>query len=175
MGMVHNTKLVQYTFLLSVALAICEEALAQHRLSIALSHTLVPTAVNSAGNRSWFTLPSWGIDYDYELAENWGVGLHTDWVVQDFKYESNEITRDRTKPLTSTIVVSRKLNEHLTLLGGGGAEFAKAEETLAVIRLGIDYSLPLANNWECAFNIMFDYKPNAYNAIPMGVGLAKKF
>lgn len=170
------TKAVLYTFLLLGALVCCNNSTAQNRrLSVTMAHTLVPTAVNSAGNRSLFTLPSWGIDYDYEFVENWGIGLHTDWVVQDFQYESNKITRNRTKPLTSTIVVSHKLNKHLTLLGGGGAEFAKAEETLAVIRIGMDYSLALTNNWECAFNIMFDYKPNAYNAIPMGVGVAKIF
>lgn len=130
--------------------------------------------VNNQGEKVWTILPSWGIDYDYRLDEKWSVGLHTDWVVESFEYEHNAIVFERTRPFAAVIVGSRKFGDHLTLVLGGGVELAP-EENLNIVRLGLDYSWELPNEWELGASVMSDFKLDAYNSWVLGLGVAKLF
>ncbi|MEP3389971.1 MAG: hypothetical protein ABJO02_17400 [Reichenbachiella sp.] len=42
--------------------------------------------------------------------------LHTDFVVESFEYEHNEIFFERTRPLTTVFVGSGKFGEHLNFV-----------------------------------------------------------
>lgn len=149
--------------------------LRRNKLSLAITHTFVPTTVNDSRDKTYLSLASWGLDYDYRFTSKWGIGLHSDLVIQDFEYEDDDVVRTRVKPFATAIVGTRKFGEHLTLMGGGGAEFSRGEETLALIRVGIDYGWELPADFEVSFSLMTDFKINAYNALVFGFAIGKSF
>lgn len=146
-----------------------------HKLTVAITHTLVPTAVGESGEKKWLTLASWGLDYDYEITEKWGIGLHSDFVIQNFMYEHGDVIKERKSPFAIALVARRKVGQHITLMAGGGAEFSHGEETLALARIGADYGWELPDNWDLSFALLTDLKINAYNSMVVGFGLGKKF
>ncbi|MEJ1238408.1 hypothetical protein WBG78_09775 [Chryseolinea sp. T2] len=151
------------------------EAFRRNKISLAVTHTFVPTTVNSSGDKTYLSLASWGLDYDYRITPQWGIGLHSDLVIQDFEYEDDDVVRKRVKPLAMAVVGTRKFGEHLTVVAGGGAEFSRDEETLALIRLGVDYGWELPAGLELSFSITTDFKINAYNALVFGFAVGKTF
>lgn len=152
-----------------------EDAFKKNRLSVAITHTLVPTAVSESGGKTWLSLASWGLDYDHAFNKSWGIGLHSDAVVQNFRYKDGDIFKERNSPVSLAFVGSRKFGEHFTVLAGGGAEFSSGEETLGLIRIGVDYGWEIPHDWEVAFSLLTDLKIGAYNAIVFGFGIGKKF
>lgn len=147
----------------------------QNKLTLSISHTHVPGGINDFGDKVWLALPSWGLDYDRSISKRWGLGIHTDLVIQDFSYEEEEgIIRKRTKPLATALVASYKATPHFTLIAGGGGEFAP-EGTLSLIRIGTDYGWELPKKWELTISVMADFKINAYNAWVLGIGVSKIF
>ena len=167
------------TFLVFETSAVCQESeekeYKNHKLSLIIGHAYVPAGVNILGEKVWTVLPSWGLDYDFRLNEKWGLGVHTDLVVESFEYEGNEkIIFERTRPFSAVLVGSRKFGEHLTLLAGGGIEYAK-EETLSLVRIGVDYGWELPNEWELGASLMSDFKIDAYNSWVIGLGVGKLF
>jgi hypothetical protein len=151
------------------------ETFRRNKLSLAITHTFVPTTVNSSGDKTYLSLASWGLDYDRRVNSLWGIGLHSDLVIQDFEYEDNDVVRTRVKPLAIAIVATRRLGKHFTVIGGGGAEFSKGEETLGLFRVGADYGWELPHDWEVSFGVTTDFKVNAYNALVFGFALGKTF
>ena len=152
-----------------------DEAFRRHKVSLAITHTFVPTTINSNGDKTYLSLASWGLDYDFRINSLWGAGLHSDLVIQDFEYEDNDVVRTRVKPLAMAAVATRKLGKHFTVLAGGGAEFSRGEETLALIRFGADYGWELPDDWEVSFSVVTDFKIGAYNALVFGFSLGKAF
>lgn len=144
-----------------------------HRISLALGHAHIPSGINIDGKKTWLALPSWGFDYDYSLNKKWGIGIHTDLIIENFKvYKNDGVLIERTKPIASALVVTRKIGSHITFLAGGGAEFAE-EGTIPLIRFGIDYGVELAKNWEASASLMSDIKIQSYNSWVLGLGIAK--
>jgi len=147
----------------------------RNKLSIAITHTLVPEAIDETGDKKWLSLASWGLDYDRYFNSGWGIGLHSDIVIENFQYERGDVIKERKRPLALALVVTRKLGEHFTVLGGGGLEVSSGEETLGLIRIGADYGWELPKDWEVSLSLMTDLKINAYNAFVFGFGIGKKF
>ncbi|WP_422358515.1 hypothetical protein [Reichenbachiella sp.] len=146
-----------------------------HKLSLIIGHAYVPAGVNILREKVWTVLPSWGLDYDFRFNEKWGLGIHTDLVVESFEYEGNEkIVFERTRPFSAVLVGSRKFGKHLTLMAGGGIEYAK-EENLKLVRIGFDYGWELPNEWELSASLMSDFKIDAYNSWVIGLGVGKLF
>jgi len=142
---------------------------------VVLGHAMTPEGVNVDGKKTFLFLPSWGLDYDYRLNEKWSIGLHTDFIIENFEYEGpDEIIRERSTPLAVVISGGYKITEHFTAILGAGAELAK-EENLGVVRVGVDYSWEVGKNWEVAVNYMIDFKIDAYNTGVFGVGIARSF
>jgi len=146
-----------------------------NKISIAITHTFVPTAIGESGDKKWLSLASWGLDYDHYFNSAWGVGLHSDIVIENFQYEDGDAIKERKSPLALALMATRKLSEHLTLMGGGGLEVSSGEETLALIRIGADYGWELRKDWEVSLSLMTDLKIGAYNAFVFGFGIGKKF
>jgi len=105
----------------------------RNKLTLAISHTHLPDGINDKGDKVWQVLPSWGLDYDLRISQKWGLGVHSDIVIQDFAYEEKEgITKKRSYPVATAFVTSYKAARHLALIAGGGAEFAP-EGTLGLV------------------------------------------
>ena len=155
-----------------------KEAFKHHRITIAFGHTHVQRGLENS-DQKWLILGSWGLDYDYWFNEKWALGFHNDIVLQNFAVE--RINQDgpdgvlkRSYPLASSIVIAYKPLKHLALVAGGGAEFSK-EETLALIRAGIEYGWDLPNHWELSISVMNDFKIDVYDSWMLALGVGKRF
>ncbi len=55
-----------------------------HSVGLAIGHARVFEGVDANGNLNALVLPIWGIDYNFQFAPKWMVGLHTDLIVETF-------------------------------------------------------------------------------------------
>jgi len=100
----------------------------KHRLTLELAHTSVSQGLNVDGDRTWVFLPSWAINYDYWLSNKLGIGVHTDFIFENFKVEEhggNEII-ERERPIAPAAIVLYKISKHASFLEGAGAEFVSS-------------------------------------------------
>lgn len=148
----------------------------RHQVQLILSHTQLHTAVDTEGNRKIKSLPSWGINYNYQVAPRWKVGLHSDLIVEDFQVESYNRSEtevlDRDYPLAVAAVVSRQLGKHFQAMLGAGGEFASGENFF-LFRAGLEYGYHFHENWELMANVTNDFKINAYNSWAIGIGVTR--
>ena len=144
-----------------------------HQLGLVISHAHVFDGRDDAGKKKVLSLPSWGIDYTYNFHPRWGVGLHTDIIVEKYKVEEHggEII-ERSYPVAPALMGVYKPGGHWSFLLGMGAEFAK-EENLALTRAGIEYSGELPGHWEVFGSLAYDIKWSEYDSWLLGIGIAK--
>ncbi|WP_027125551.1 hypothetical protein [Gelidibacter mesophilus] len=152
-----------------------EEAIKHHRVMLVLSHTHVPSGIDSDGSKSWIASPSWGLDYDYRFNETWSLGIHTDMVLENFEFEdSDEIVQKRSSPFAIALIPSYKFGAHFSVMAGGGVEFA-AEQNLALVRIGAEYGWELPKDWELGISLVSDIKIGSHNSWCLGFGIGKLF
>lgn len=150
-----------------------KETFFRHKIIGSITHTFIPTAINESGDKSLLTFPSWGLDYNYSFNVKWGIGIHSDIVIQNFEYHNADVIRERKKPVSLVLVGTRTFGKHLTLYGGPGIEISSGEETLKLIRLGIEYGWEFNRSWEVSLGVLNDFKIDAYNATVIGVNIGK--
>ncbi len=112
--------------------------------------------------------------FDYFFHKNWGIGLHNDLVLQQFKVERhhNEQELIRENPVAVCGIISFKPHHRWTLLAGYGVELEKSEN-ISLFRFGVEYGIELKNDWELGFNAEYDHKINAYSSFMFGIGFSK--
>lgn len=147
----------------------------RHSIAVLISHTQIAEAIEGEGKKS-ISVPSWGIDYNFEITERWAVGLHNDIIVENFVIENSEGTEiERSSPFATAVVGMFKPIKNVSLVLGAGGEFSK-EENLFLIKAGVEYShLILNNNWEIIASFSNDFKFDAYNSWGLGFGIGRKF
>ncbi len=152
-----------------------EEKEKRHSVAVLISHTQISEAVEGEGKKS-ISVPSWGIDYNFELTERWAIGLHNDLIVESFVIENSEGTEvERSSPFATAVVGMFKPIKNFSLVLGAGGEFSK-EENLFLIKAGVEYShLILHDNWELIASFSNDFKLDAYNSWNIGFGIGRKF
>lgn len=142
-----------------------------HKLTIVMAHSHIPTALDDNKN---VIVPSWGFNYDYLFHHKWGIGLHSELILQQFKVErehsSKELTREN--PISVCGVITFKPHHKWTILGGGGVEL-EAKENIAVAKLGVEYGIELIKDWELGLSLEYDHKIDAYGSWLFGVGFSK--
>jgi len=121
-----------------------------------------------------FVVPTFGLNYDYFFNPSWGIGLHNDIVLQQFKVERHDDEREliRQNPVAMCGIISIKPHHRWTLLGGYGIELEK-NENISLFRFGLEYAIPLKDNWELCFSAEYDHKIKAYSSFMFGVGFSK--
>ena len=149
------------------------------RVMIAIGHTIVGQGINDQGKRSWLSLPSWMIDYDYSLSKKWTIGLHNDLITESFKVEGyflhEETTEiERSFPVASVVATTFKPGKHAVYSLGVGGEFSSTGNYF-MTRLGFEYEFELPGEWELAPTITYDIKWNAYDSFNVGLGIGKRF
>ncbi|MGY0393393.1 hypothetical protein ACW5R3_12650 [Bizionia sp. KMM 8389] len=148
----------------------------RHAIQFLLGHTQVQEAVGKSGNKAWLSVPSFELNYNYEISEKWAIGLHTDIVIEDFSVtnysEESEII-ERNSPIAPAVVTSYKFCKNFSALLGVGGEFSK-EENFMLFRIGVEYGYAFHENWELVANITNDLKLDAYNSFSLGFGIARK-
>ena len=123
-------------------------------------------------------MPSYELNYTYELTKKWGVGLHTDFIFEEFNVEhisdGNGNPLERTTPIAPVVVGIYKPWKYLGFIAGLGGEFAK-QENFFILRLGIEYGYPIHQDWLLVGGLTNDIKINGYNSFSLGIGVARMF
>ena len=119
-------------------------------------------------------VPALGINYDYFLNTKWGLGLHTDVILQQFKVESHDNHEQiiRENPVGLVGMVLFKPHHRWTLMAGYGLELEK-HENFQIIRTGVEYGIELPKHWELGFSLEFDYKIKTYSSLMFGIVFSK--
>jgi hypothetical protein len=151
-----------------------EELSYRHRLSIMMAFSHVPSADNLDGQSSVFIVPTWAINYDYWFTSKFGLGLHNDLVMQQYKIETHEDNAiiERSFPIAVTAVALYKASKKWTFLFGVGREFEK-HENFNLISAGVEYGIELPHAWEVNINAIYENKLNAYDSWLIGIGFSK--
>ncbi len=60
-----------------------------HRVTLVMASSFLKNHVDESTNKV-LVVPTYGLNYDFLFHPKWGVGLHTDIVLQQFKVEKHE-------------------------------------------------------------------------------------
>ena len=121
-----------------------------------------------------FVIPTFGINYDYFFHKRWGIGVHSDIILQQFKIERHNSRQEivRQNPIALCAIVSFKPHPRWTIMGGYGIELER-NENINLYRFGLEYGIPLPDNWELGLGAEYDHKIGAYSSFMFGVCFSK--
>lgn len=147
-----------------------------HQIGMLLGHTHMKAGFEDASSDR-LTVPSVSLFYNYRFNERWSLGLHTDFVTEQFVAQSLDgegEAVERERPIAPALMFGYKPSKHFTFLLGGGVDIDK-EETLGLIRLDAEYGLEIMNEWEFVATLGYDIRIDAFDSFQLGVGIAKGF
>lgn len=166
--------------------------LKHHVIGFSIGHTQVFSGVKNGENQN-LILPSSALSYSYFFNHKWGIGLHNEFIVEEFVVQGNNSdengelfdsnksassdTNDQTviergRPIAVALIGIYRVHEHISLLAGGGREFSEHED-FWLVKFGVDFPWHFGNNWEVFGAISFDINIDAYNSMSYGIGVAK--
>ena len=153
-----------------------EENEGRHSIAFVLGHARIGQGRDSDGNKRFTTVPSFAIDYNYWISEKFALGLHTDFLNENFFIETEDEGEliERERPIAPAVMGTYKPGEHWSFGFGFGGEFAKGGETYFVTRFGIEYGVEIRKGWEVLGSITQDFRANAYNVTSIGLGIEKR-
>ncbi len=146
-----------------------------HSLTLMAANAFIPNSFSDDTNEI-LIVPVYGLNYDYQFNRKWGLGVHTDILLQQFKVEkqSNHEEVVRENPVSITAILFFKPHHRWKILGGYGIEIEK-NENFQLLRIGVEYGIELPKNWELGFAFEGDFKINGYYSMLLGIGFTKKF
>ena len=163
-----------FTFSLSSLTA--QEEFKRHSISLVMANSHVPSGIDIEGKSKWLILTSWGLDYDYRFSEKWLLSIQSDLILENFQVEafaSNpKDVLDRAYPLSLVLAGIFEPIEPLGIVFGMGYEFAP-EENLLLLRGGLEHCWTIDEKWGVFINLLFDYKPEAYDSWSFGAGVKR--
>ena len=150
-----------------------EEKIPPIRIAVVIGHTLIPD--EHAGEN--FFIPSWGLDLEYWMNKEWGLGIHSDLEIETFVIirdngEGEELKR--VSPLVVTLDALYKPWKGLVLQIGPGIEIER-HENYPLLRAGIEYEFELDHHWDIAPTIFYDTRLNEYHTWSIALGVGKRF
>lgn len=152
--------------------------LERNRLTFVMAYGVIPehSEEDDATSNYLFVVPAIGVNYDYLFTPKFGLGLHTDVILQKFEVEElkDDLKVERLFPVTANLIASYRPNSRWAILGGGGIELDK-NISYPMFALGADYGIELNESWEVGFSFMFEHRIQAYNSFLLGVGFCKVF
>jgi hypothetical protein len=146
-----------------------------HKITLLVANSLINNSLSEQSN-GILIIPTFGINYDYFINPKWGLGLHTDILLQQFKIEKHgskeEIIREN--PVGIAGILLFKPHHRWTLMAGYGVEVEK-HENFQMIRTGVEYGIELPRCWELGLSLEFDYKIKTYSSLMFGIGFSRPF
>lgn len=163
------------------------EEFKHHYIGFSIGHTHVSGGVEN-GDTKWLALPSFGLAYIYGFNEKWGIGVHSEIIVEDFLVQgsgsdskmvrndsgSEVAVIERGRPIAVAIVGIYKIHKHIGLLAGGGMEFSEHQD-FALVKIGAEFPYHFAPGWELFGTFSLDFNIDAYNSFSFGFGVARLF
>ena len=151
-----------------------EESESRHSFAFVISHSRIGQGRNSEGEKSFLVVPSLALHYNYWLNENWAIGLHTDFLNENFFIENGEgEILERERPVAPAIMAAFIPAENWSITFGIGKEFAN-EESFTLTRLSLEYGIEIKNGWEFFGVISQDFRWSAYDVTSFGFGIGKR-
>jgi hypothetical protein len=133
-----------------------------HRLTLGLAHTHSAEGKEN-GEKTWLSVPSWTLNYDYWTSNKWAIGLQTDIILETYVIENAEgVEYERSRPVTLVPSVLFKPGKRISFIAGVGGEFTDGED-FALTRLAIEYGFHIPGNWEVGAAFAWDKKWQYYN------------
>lgn len=145
----------------------------RHRVTAVMAYSFLKNQLDE-NTDNILVAPTVGLNYDFRVGEKWGLGLHSDIVLQQYKVEdhNDETVLVRENPVALVLVGLFEPLPSLMLIAGYGIEL-EAHENIQLLRFGVEYGFHLPGNWELGFALEFDRKINTYNSWVFGVGFSK--
>lgn len=146
----------------------------RHSFGFVISHSWIGQGSDAEGGKRFLVVPSIAFHYNYWFSEKWTLGLHTDFLNENFfvkTWEGEVLERDR--PIAPAIMGGYKLGENWLISLGVGKEFAD-EESFTLTRLSFEYGKEIKNGWEVFGVISQDLRWSAYDVTSFGFGIGKK-
>lgn len=167
---------------LNVQLTIAQENESENReseeeknvISLSFAYTYIPqgAGLDSRRNDRNQLVPTFGLDYFRRIHRKWEVGVMLDYELATYIIpRKDNLTRENAFIVALMSVYN--LNANWNLLLGGGIELEK-HENLAVLRAGIEYVIPIRNNWSIPISSFLDFK-EGYDTWSFGLGFKKGF
>lgn len=144
------------------------------RISFGLAHTYLPEET-SDGTKN-LILPSIALDIEYWINHRWGIGLHNDLELLNFevKEDHDQIFIEREFPVLITLDGLWRPYKDLVLFFGPGIELEE-NKNFFVFRVGGEYEIPFASNWDLSPMVFYDMRDGAYNTLTIGLGVGYRF
>ncbi len=144
-----------------------------HKLTVVMANSFLKNDFEESTNHV-LVVPTYGFNYDFLFHPTWGVGVHTDIVLQQYKVEKHDghETIIRENPVALVGVGLFSPIPSLTLLAGYGIEL-ETNENIQLFRIGVEYGFHLPKHWELGVMLEFDSKINTNNSWVFGVGFSK--
>ena len=121
---------------------------AGHKITLVMANSFINNSFSDQANNI-LIIPTFGFNYDYFFNSRWGLGLHTDILLQQYKVEKHggheEILRENPVGLAGMVLF--KPHHRWVLMAGYGVEVEK-HENFQMIRVGAEYGIPLPKHWE---------------------------
>jgi hypothetical protein len=138
------------------------------RVAVLLGHGMVP----EVGSEGIFFVPTWGVDVDYHLSDNWSLGWHSDIELENYVIENadGEILELQT-PLVTTFDVFYRLN-HNVLFGVGPGMTKENGEWKSLVRVGIEGEVPMNDRWEWTPTVYVDQRFDGHRVFTVALGVA---
>ena len=152
-----------------------DEYAKHHVIQGVVSHTHIFSADKDTEGRRFLTLASFGLNYNYNFHEKWGIGLHSDIILEDFtvEHQGSEVI-ERETPVAFALMGTYRIGKPWSFLLGPGVE-VDSENAFYLIRAGVEPAWHFGKGWEVSLILTYDFKFDAYDAFTLGIGMAKLF
>ena len=99
-----------------------KEDIDRNRLSFLMAYGIIPehTTADEATSNYLFVVPAIGMNYDFLFTPKFGLGLHTDVILQKFEVQElkDDLEVERMFPVTVNLMASYRPNDKWTILAG---------------------------------------------------------
>lgn len=148
----------------------------KHTVSFVLSHAKIGQGIDAEGDKQFTSVPSFSLAYNYWIVPKFAIGLHTDFLNENFYVESEKEgdVIERERPIAPAIMGIYNPGKHFSFGLGFGGEFVKGKDYF-VTRLAIEYGVEIRNGWEVLGSLTQDFRANIYNVTSLGIGIEKRF
>ena len=120
-------------------------------------------------------LPNIGLNFKYWFDDRFAIGWYNNMVVRTFVINSDtHQDLDRDYPFITSAVGIFKPWKNLSFFAGPGVEIDK-NQSLFVLRFGIDYAFSLSNDWYISPRFIFDHLGGDIEAYTLGISIGRKF
>ncbi|NQZ76731.1 MAG: hypothetical protein HRT61_11635 [Ekhidna sp.] len=141
------------------------------RISPLIGHTFI--ALEQGGEHT--PIASWALDIEFWWSDHLGIGLHNDLEIESFVVVNQKGEHiERHFPVVTSLDLLVKVWKELVFYAGPGIEF-DANESLEVVRLGLEYEFLLDKHFDIAPTFFYDNRFNQFNTWTVAFGMGYKF